>query len=176
MLIGNIASRAELQDFKARIKGNRRKYIAQPIMALSTHPTFIKEKNRFEPRHIDLRMYTLLGKDTQYVLKGGLTRVALTEGNLVVNSSQGGGSKDTWVLQAPSGGLETLLSQTSEARTGESRTGEARTGGSRTGGSRTGESRQPARVGRPDQPQPDRQAVRHQAPSALPQKKENNNE
>jgi uncharacterized circularly permuted ATP-grasp superfamily protein len=166
MLIGNIASRAELEDFKARIKGNRRKYIAQPIMALSTHPTFIKEKNRFEPRHIDLRMYTLLGKDTQYVLKGGLTRVALTEGNLVVNSSQGGGSKDTWVLQAPSEVPQTLLSLTGEARTGEAR----------TGGSRTGESLQPVRTGRLGQPQPDRRPVRPKAPSGHPQKKENSNE
>lgn len=101
MLVGNAATAEQLEGFRQRIRGNRRKYIAQPIMSLSSHPTFIKDNNRFEPRHIDLRMYTLLGKDTQYVLKGGLTRVALKEGNLVVNSSQGGGSKDTWVL-APS--------------------------------------------------------------------------
>jgi uncharacterized circularly permuted ATP-grasp superfamily protein len=80
------------------IRQNRRKYIAQPIMALSQHPTFIDNENQFEPRHIDLRAYTLLGKDKQFVLKGGLTRVALTKGSLIVNSSQGGGSKDTWVL------------------------------------------------------------------------------
>lgn len=98
ILIGNTATKEELEDFKNRIRQNRRKYIAQPVMALSTHPTFIKEKNQFEPRHIDLRIYTLLGKDMQYVLPGGLSRVALTEGNLVVNSSQGGGSKDTWVV------------------------------------------------------------------------------
>lgn len=98
MLVGNAATKEQIEDFKKRIIQNRRKYIAQPIMSLSTHPTFIKEKGSFEPRHIDLRVYTLLGKAMQYVLKGGLTRVALQEGNLVVNSSQGGGSKDTWVL------------------------------------------------------------------------------
>ncbi|AHM58343.1 hypothetical protein D770_00335 [Flammeovirgaceae bacterium 311] len=98
MLVGNAATKEQLQDFRTRIRHNRRKYIAQPIMSLSTHPTFIKDSSSFEPRHIDLRLYTLLGKDMQYVLQGGLTRVALTAGNLVVNSSQGGGSKDTWVL------------------------------------------------------------------------------
>jgi uncharacterized circularly permuted ATP-grasp superfamily protein len=109
MLVGNAATPEQLEDFKQRIRGNRRKYIAQPIMALSSHPTFIKEKNCFEPRHIDLRMYTLLGKDRQYVLKGGLTRVALQEGNLVVNSSQGGGSKDTWVLAPAAVGAGGML-------------------------------------------------------------------
>jgi uncharacterized circularly permuted ATP-grasp superfamily protein len=67
-------------------------------MALSVHSTFIEEDNCFEPRHIDLRTYTLLGKDKQFVLKGGLSRVALRKGSLIVNSSQGGGSKDTWAL------------------------------------------------------------------------------
>jgi uncharacterized circularly permuted ATP-grasp superfamily protein len=67
-------------------------------MALSVHSTFMEDENRFEPRHIDLRTYTLLGKDKQFVLKGGLSRVALKRGSLIVNSSQGGGSKDTWVL------------------------------------------------------------------------------
>lgn len=113
ILVGNTASKAQLQDFKRRIRQSRRKYIAQPIMSLSTHPTFIKENNRFEARHIDLRMYTLLGKDMQYVLPGGLTRVALTEGNLVVNSSQGGGSKDTWVV-AP---VETAAVETAAVET-----------------------------------------------------------
>ena len=68
-------------------------------MSLSTHPTYIEESESFEPRHVDLRTFTLLGKDKEFVLKGGLTRVALSKGNLVVNSSQGGGSKDTWVLK-----------------------------------------------------------------------------
>jgi uncharacterized circularly permuted ATP-grasp superfamily protein len=69
-------------------------------MSLSVHPTYIEESGKFEPRHIDLRTFTLLGNDISYVLKGGLTRVALRRGNLVVNSSQGGGSKDTWVIDA----------------------------------------------------------------------------
>jgi uncharacterized circularly permuted ATP-grasp superfamily protein len=68
-------------------------------MALSTHPTYIEENGSFDARHVDLRTFTLLGKDKDYVLKGGLSRVALKKGNLVVNSSQGGGSKDTWVLK-----------------------------------------------------------------------------
>ncbi len=67
-------------------------------MSLSVHSTFIEEENHFEPRHIDLRTYALLGKEKQFVLKGGLSRVALRRGSLIVNSSQGGGSKDTWVL------------------------------------------------------------------------------
>ncbi len=68
-------------------------------MSLSTHPTYIEENESFDARHVDLRTFTLLGKDKDYVLKGGLSRVALKKGNLVVNSSQGGGSKDTWVLK-----------------------------------------------------------------------------
>lgn len=99
ILIGNAATQSELNDYKQKIAQNRRKYVAQPIMALSLHATYIEEEKRFESRHVDLRTYTLIGKDTQYVLKGGLTRVALTRGNLIVNSSLGGGSKDTWVLE-----------------------------------------------------------------------------
>jgi uncharacterized circularly permuted ATP-grasp superfamily protein len=98
ILVGSKATKAEISNFRELIRQNRRKYIAQPIMALSQHPTFIEGQNQFEPRHIDLRAYTLLGKDKHFVLKGGLSRVALTKGSLVVNSSQGGGSKDTWVL------------------------------------------------------------------------------
>lgn len=98
ILIGNTASEEEISRYKKLLAADRRKYVAQPIMNLSTHPTYIEEKKQFEPRHIDLRIYTLLGKDKQFVLKGGLTRVALTEGKLIVNSHQGGGSKDTWVL------------------------------------------------------------------------------
>lgn len=96
--IGTSLSKSEIEAVKARIKSNPRKYIAQPIMSLSVHPTFIDESKVFEPRHIDLRTFCLMGKNTEYVLKGGLTRVALKKGNLIVNSSQGGGSKDTWVL------------------------------------------------------------------------------
>ena len=98
ILVGSKATKEEINSFKETIRHNRRKYIAQPIMALSRHPTFIESENQFGPRHIDLRTYTLLGKDKHFVLKGGLSRVALTKGSLIVNSSQGGGSKDTWVL------------------------------------------------------------------------------
>ncbi|MGB5943499.1 MAG: circularly permuted type 2 ATP-grasp protein [Leeuwenhoekiella sp.] len=97
--IGNRLTKAEIEKVKATIKESPRKYIAQPIMSLSVHATYIEDSKSFEPRHVDLRTFTLLGKDTEFVLKGGLTRVALTKGNLVVNSSQGGGSKDTWVLK-----------------------------------------------------------------------------
>src|SRR5690606_27911024 len=98
IFIGNKTTKAEQEEFKKVIKADRRKYIAQPIMSLSVHATFIDESSSFEPRHIDLRTYCLLGKDREFVLKGGLSRVALKKGSLIVNSSQGGGSKDTWVL------------------------------------------------------------------------------
>jgi uncharacterized circularly permuted ATP-grasp superfamily protein len=96
--IGTTLTKEQIEEVKVRIKANPRKYIAQPIMSLSVHATFIEETKEFEPRHIDLRTFSLMGKDTEYILKGGLTRVALKRGNLIVNSSQGGGSKDTWVL------------------------------------------------------------------------------
>jgi uncharacterized circularly permuted ATP-grasp superfamily protein len=98
VMIGSKASEKEIAAYKKLIAENPRKYIAQPIMSLSTHSTFIDEEQCFEQRHIDLRSFSLMGKDMNYVLKGGLTRVALTRGSLIVNSSQGGGSKDTWVL------------------------------------------------------------------------------
>ncbi|SFZ91717.1 Uncharacterized conserved protein, circularly permuted ATPgrasp superfamily [Flaviramulus basaltis] len=97
--IGNRLTKEEIEKVKMVIKENPRKYIAQPIMSLSVHATYIDETNSFEQRHVDLRTYTLLGQDKEFVLKGGLTRVALQKGNLIVNSSQGGGSKDTWVLK-----------------------------------------------------------------------------
>lgn len=97
--IGNRLSKKEIADIKKQIKEHPRKYVAQPIMSLSVHPTYIDETNSFEQRHVDLRTFTILGKDREFVLKGGLTRVALKKGNLVVNSSQGGGSKDTWILK-----------------------------------------------------------------------------
>ncbi len=96
--IGTELTKAQIEEVKQTVKANRRKYIAQPIMSLSVHPTYIEEADTFEPRHIDLRTFCLLGKDFQYVLPGGLTRVALKKGTLIVNSSQGGGSKDTWIL------------------------------------------------------------------------------
>ena len=95
MLIGPAASQAELEDFRARIIANPERYIAQPTLALSTSPTFVEQG--IAPRHIDLRPFVLSGRDIT-IVPGGLTRVALREGSLVVNSSQGGGTKDTWVL------------------------------------------------------------------------------
>ncbi|WP_373058749.1 circularly permuted type 2 ATP-grasp protein [Zunongwangia sp. H14] len=97
--IGNKLTKEEIEKVKTTVKANPRKYIAQPIMSLSTHATYIEDNETFEPRHVDLRTFTLLGQEKDFVLKGGLTRVALKKGNLVVNSSQGGGSKDTWVLK-----------------------------------------------------------------------------
>jgi uncharacterized circularly permuted ATP-grasp superfamily protein len=95
MLIGPQASSAELAVFADRIRQNPRNYIAQPLLALSRVPTLID--GVLEGRHVDLRPYILYGEDI-FVLPGGLTRVALKKGSYVVNSSQGGGSKDTWVL------------------------------------------------------------------------------
>ena len=100
MLVGPHASASERQAFAQRIKANPRDYMAQPTISLSRVPTIIDDQ--FEGRHVDLRPYILYGKDI-YVLPGGLTRVALRKGSLVVNSSQGGGSKDTWVLENPTG-------------------------------------------------------------------------
>lgn len=96
MLVGPAASRAALDAFALRIKANPDHYIAQPTLALSTVPTWVDAG--VAPRHVDLRPYVLCGKDITTV-PGGLCRVALTEGSLVVNSSQGGGTKDTWVLE-----------------------------------------------------------------------------
>ncbi|MBO0593079.1 circularly permuted type 2 ATP-grasp protein [Cellulophaga sp. E16_2] len=98
--IGNRLSKEEIEVVKAEILASPRKYVAQPIMSLSVHPTYIDDSEKFEQRHVDLRTFTVLGKDKEFVLKGGLTRVALQKGNLIVNSSQGGGSKDTWVLKS----------------------------------------------------------------------------
>ena len=95
MLIGPHASLAEREDFKARIQANPRGYIAQPTLALSRHPCWVED--HFEGRHIDLRPFVLFGSQVK-ITPGGLTRVALRRGSLVVNSSQGGGGKDTWVL------------------------------------------------------------------------------
>ncbi|NPA16983.1 MAG: circularly permuted type 2 ATP-grasp protein [Aquificae bacterium] len=99
LLIGPKATKKEISQYREKIKKNPRKYIAQPVMSLSVHPTFIEDTKRFEPRHIDLRTFFLMGRGFTHILKGGLTRVALKRGSLVVNSSQGGGSKDTWVME-----------------------------------------------------------------------------
>jgi uncharacterized circularly permuted ATP-grasp superfamily protein len=96
MLIGPAASKDELEAFRARIKRSPEKYIAQPTLALSACPTFVEAG--VAPRHIDLRPFVLSGREVTLV-PGGLTRVALRQGSLVVNSSQGGGTKDTWVLE-----------------------------------------------------------------------------
>ncbi len=96
MLIGPAATRAEIESFRARILARPESYIAQPTLALSTCPTFAAPG--LVPRHIDLRPFVLSGRDVT-IVPGGLTRVALREGSLVVNSSQGGGTKDTWVLE-----------------------------------------------------------------------------
>ena len=96
MVMGNAASREELVKVKKAILETPREFIAQPIIKLSTVPCFIN--GDLKPRHVDLRPYALCGPDGIKVVPGGLTRVALREGSLVVNSSQGGGSKDTWVV------------------------------------------------------------------------------
>ncbi len=96
MLVGPAATKQEIDDFRAALLAKPGGYIAQPTLALSTCPTFVD--NGIAPRHIDLRPFVLSGKTVQMV-PGGLTRVALKEGSLVVNSSQGGGTKDTWVLE-----------------------------------------------------------------------------
>lgn len=96
MLIGNSATDQQLIDFKAAIEADPRSFIAQPIINLSSVPCYIDE--RLQARRVDLRPYALYGPDGIDIIPGGLTRVALKEGSLVVNSSQGGGSKDTWVL------------------------------------------------------------------------------
>jgi uncharacterized circularly permuted ATP-grasp superfamily protein len=95
MLIGPDSTRTQREEFAGRIRANPRNYIAQPVVALSRAPVVVGDG--FEGRHVDLRPFTLYSKDEIYVLPGGLTRVALRKGSLVVNSSQGGGSKDTWV-------------------------------------------------------------------------------
>jgi uncharacterized circularly permuted ATP-grasp superfamily protein len=96
MVMGNKATEKELRDIKKAIVETPREFIAQPIIKLSTVPCFIDGK--LEPRHVDLRPYALCGPNGIKIVPGGLTRVALREGSLVVNSSQGGGSKDTWVV------------------------------------------------------------------------------
>jgi uncharacterized circularly permuted ATP-grasp superfamily protein len=95
MLMGPQASKAEIEEFRGRIQADPRNYIAQPVISLSRHPTHVD--GGFQGRHIDLRPFILYG-DKISIVPGALTRVALRKGSLVVNSSQGGGSKDTWIL------------------------------------------------------------------------------
>jgi uncharacterized circularly permuted ATP-grasp superfamily protein len=96
MLIGPASSKHQIEDFRRRLIAKPDGYIAQPTLALSACPTYVE--NGIAPRHIDLRPFVLSGK-TISMVPGGLTRVALQEGSLVVNSSQGGGTKDTWILE-----------------------------------------------------------------------------
>lgn len=98
MLVGPAATKDEVEAFRAKIIAHPEGFIAQPTLALSTCPTFVDQG--IAPRHVDLRPFVLSGKKTQ-VVPGGLTRVAMRKGSLVVNSSQGGGTKDTWVLEKP---------------------------------------------------------------------------
>ncbi len=97
MLVGPAASKKEIAAFREKLKARPDNYIAQPTLALSTVPVF--SKKGLSPRHVDLRPFVLMSPDRIYITPGGLTRVAMTRGSLVVNSSQGGGTKDTWVLE-----------------------------------------------------------------------------
>jgi uncharacterized circularly permuted ATP-grasp superfamily protein len=96
MLIGPSASKVAIEQFRAKLKTAPKNFIAQPTLALSTCPTCVEEG--VSPRHVDLRPFVLTGRNKVRIVPGGLTRVALKNGSLVVNSSQGGGTKDTWVL------------------------------------------------------------------------------
>jgi uncharacterized circularly permuted ATP-grasp superfamily protein len=98
MLIGPKADTAALSEFRAKLRAHPDHFIAQPTLALSTCPTCVSDG--VAPRHVDLRPFVLSGRDSIRIVPGGLTRVALQEGSLVVNSSQGGGTKDTWVLDS----------------------------------------------------------------------------
>ena len=109
MLVGPASTKAEIEDFRKAILANPSGYIAQPTLSLSSCPTFVE--SGIAPRHIDLRPYVLSGKTVDMV-PGGLTRVALKDGSLVVNSSQGGGTKDTWILEDETTGAATAPSQT----------------------------------------------------------------
>ena len=92
-------SNTEIDELIIKVEANPRNFIAQPKMMLSTHSTYIEDTQEFEPRHIDLRTFSVFGGSEPYVLPGGLTRTALVKGSLIVNSSQGGGSKDTWIVK-----------------------------------------------------------------------------
>jgi uncharacterized circularly permuted ATP-grasp superfamily protein len=98
MLVGPEATVAQRRKYLAQVRANPSNYIAQPMIRLSRHPAYFADTGRFEPCHIDLRPYILVGEKIT-IVPGGLTRVALKRGSVVVNSSQGGGSKDTWVLE-----------------------------------------------------------------------------
>ena len=97
MLIGPTATKKDIADFRRKLKARPKNYIAQPTLSLSTVPIFSRQG--LAPRHVDLRPFVLVSPNGIKITPGGLTRVALKKGSLVVNSSQGGGTKDTWVLE-----------------------------------------------------------------------------
>ena len=97
MLVGPASTKAEIEEFRQRVIAKPDGYISQPTLALSACPTYVE--SGIAPRHIDLRPFVLSGGKEIRMVPGGLTRVALKEGSLVVNSSQGGGTKDTWILE-----------------------------------------------------------------------------
>jgi uncharacterized circularly permuted ATP-grasp superfamily protein len=99
MLVGPKSDTATIAAFADKLKANPANFIAQPTLALSTSPTFVGDG--VAPRHVDLRPFVLTGAGGVRIVPGGLTRVALKEGSLVVNSSQGGGTKDTWIIEDP---------------------------------------------------------------------------
>jgi len=99
MLMGPQSTAEQRDEFRRRIQAEPRRYIAQHRVELSSCPTWIADRNAVEPRRVDLRPYVVTSREGPWVLPGGLTRVALTRGSYVVNSSQGGGSKDTWVMK-----------------------------------------------------------------------------
>ncbi|MGZ4984835.1 MAG: circularly permuted type 2 ATP-grasp protein, partial [Chthoniobacterales bacterium] len=101
MLVGTQATKAECDEFREHVRANPRNYIAQPVVPLSRSPSYCDGK--MQGRHVDLRPYILYGEKVR-IIPGALTRVALTKGSLVVNSSQGGGSKDTWIVEEDNGG------------------------------------------------------------------------
>jgi uncharacterized circularly permuted ATP-grasp superfamily protein len=117
MLVGPTSSREEIENFRARLIAHPDNYIAQPTLSLSACPTFVEEG--VAPRHIDLRPFVLVGRDVR-IVPGGLTRVALRRGSLVVNSSQGGGTKDTWVLESPDDSPEAQFQSQSSSAAGGS--------------------------------------------------------
>ncbi|WP_174366542.1 circularly permuted type 2 ATP-grasp protein [Deinococcus sp. JMULE3] len=123
MLIGPEATADQITAYLHKVRQDPREFIAQPVVGLSRHPTFYPDSSGFEAAHVDLRPYILFGEDVT-IVPGGLTRVALRRGSLVVNSSQGGGSKDTWVLDhdgpgAPLGMTQLLHGDTSPAVQGQ---------------------------------------------------------
>jgi uncharacterized circularly permuted ATP-grasp superfamily protein len=101
MLVGPHAAKAQIDEFAAKLRKHPDQFIAQPTLALSTCPAVFEAG--VAPRHVDLRPFVLAGSDGIRVVPGGLTRVAMEKGSLVVNSSQGGGTKDTWIVEEPAG-------------------------------------------------------------------------